>query len=472
MALQGCLGAYDTLYHHELTEALPGRASARLELAIHSLRSVIYFFMFVGMAFWAWHGVWAVVLLLVFGVEIALTLWDFVVEDRTRLLPWTERVTHTLLTLNGGAVMALLAINAIAWMQLPSAFVWQPNGLLGAFLVLCGVGVGISGVRDGFAYFHHGRLARRAAGAPPLRFGGRAQQVLLTGATGFIGQKLVRALLADGHQLTILTRGPRQAAWLFDGKVQCVASMDELPAARRFDVVINLAGARILGWRWSEARKAALRRSRVGLTQALVGWIGRAEHKPALLLSASAIGYYGIQAPGDERVLTEDSAAQPIFMSDLCREWEAAAGAARAHGVRVACMRLGVVFGEQGPLPMMLLPIKLGFGGRLGRGSQWLSWIHVDDVLRAIAHLWGTGANGAYNFTAPDSVTQLQFSRTAAGVLGRPCRMPTPAFPMRLGMGEQSDLLLEGQRVAPERLTQGGFVFRYPGLQAALRALA
>ncbi|MES3024261.1 MAG: TIGR01777 family oxidoreductase [Pseudomonadota bacterium] len=471
MAVQGCLGAYDTLYHHELTEALPGRASARLELAIHSLRSIIYFFMFVGMAFWAWHGAWALVLLLVFAVEIGLTLWDFVVEDKTRLLPWTERVTHTLLTLNGGALMALLAVNAVAWMQLPTAFAWQPNGLLGAFLVLCGIGVGVSGLRDGFAYLHHGRLQKIAADAPPLRFGVRAQQVLLTGATGFIGQKLVRALLADGHQLTILTRGPRQAAWLFDGRVQCVANMDELPAARRFDLVVNLAGARILGWRWSEARKAALRRSRIGLTQSVVQWIGRAEHKPALLLSASAIGYYGIQAPGDARVLDEGGAPQPIFMSDLCREWEAAAGAARAHGVRVACMRLGVVFGEQGPLPMMLLPIKLGFGGRLGRGSQWLSWIHVDDVLRAIAHLWEGQADGAYNFTAPDSVTQLQFSRTAAAVLGRPCMVPTPAFPMRFGMGEQADLLLEGQRVAPDRLERGGFVFRYPRLGAALRSL-
>ncbi|NRR32508.1 TIGR01777 family protein [Oxalobacteraceae bacterium] len=471
MAFQGCLGAFDTLYHHELTEALPGRASARLELAIHSVRALIYSALFIGLAGWAFHGVWAVLLLLVFGVEIVLTLWDFVVEDQTRLLPATERVTHTVLAMNGGAFIALLLMNMPQWLAMPTALVSQPQGGLSVFLALCGIGVGLSGLRDGWAAYALGRQARRDGGAPGLSFGDAGRSFLVTGATGFIGQQLVRALLRDGQRVTVLSRQPRQAAWLFDGRVDCVSSMEQLPPSRRIDVVINLAGARVLGWRWSAARRAVLRNSRVALTHRLVHWIAAADHKPALMLSASAIGYYGVQRAGDARELSERDGPQPIFMSELCREWEQAADGAAAHGVRVARMRIGVVLGRQGALPMMLLPIKLGLGGPLGGGAQWLSWIHVDDVLGGMAHLCQTGGEGSYNFTAPETLTQAQFGRVAAAVLRRPYGLPTPGWPMRLALGEQADLLLEGQRVAPHRLKEGGFVFRHPRLEGALRSL-
>ncbi len=466
MAAQGCLGAFDTVYHHELTEALPRRDTARTELAIHALRAALYSALFIGLSSWQFHGWWAVAVIVVFAVEIGLTLWDFVVEDRTRLLPATERVTHTVLAINGGAFLALLALDAPAWLALPTALAWHPNGLLGAFLALCGVGVGMSAIRDA--------LAARAIGrheAPRVHFSDTASSVLVTGGTGFIGQRLVRALLADQHRVTLLTRQPRAAAWMFDGRVECVASLDQLPPSRRFDVVINLAGARILGWRWSAARKASLRASRIGLTRKLVNWMASADHKPAMLLSASAIGYYGVQARGDDRSLTEDAPARAMFMSDLCREWEQAASGAAAFGVKVACMRFGLVLGTQGALPMMLLPIKLGLGGALGDGRQWLSWIHVDDLIGAIAHVWRHQEGGAFNFTAPESVPQKQFSKVAATLLHRPCFMPTPAWPMRLVLGEQADLLLEGQRVVPARLAGSGFSFRYPGLQAALASI-
>lgn len=471
MAAQGCLGAFDTLYHHELTEALPGRPTARRELSIHALRALIYSALFIGLSSWAFHGWWALALLLVFSVEIVLTLWDFVVEDRTRLLPPTERVTHTVLAMNGGAFIALLALDTPAMLALPTALVWEPHGALGVFLALCGVGVGVSGLRDAWAARSIGRMAQRDAAAPRVSFAEGERSFLVTGATGFIGQRLVRALLRDGHRVTVLTRQPRQAAWLFDGRVECVAGMAQLPPTRRFDVVINLAGARILGWRWSAKRRAVLRQSRIGLTDAVVRWIGAADHKPALLLSASAIGYYGVQPRGDATVLTEQHGPQPIFMSDLCREWEQAAGGAAAHGVRVACMRFGLVLGTQGALPMMLLPVKLGLGGPLGGGTQWLSWIHVDDLIGAMAHLCRSGGSGSYNFTAPESLTQAQFNRVAASVLHRPYGMPTPGWPMRLALGEQADLLLEGQRVAPARLLDSGFVFTYPQLRQALRNL-
>ena len=312
-----------------------------------------------------------------------------------------------------------------------------------------------------------------------IHFSDSAGNVLVTGATGFIGQHLVRALLEDGQHVTALMRNLGQATRQFDGKIQCISSMRDLPPSHRIDVMINLAGARILGQRWTAARKAALRKSRIDLTNGLVEWIASAEQKPRLLLSASAIGYYGIQKQGDDTELTEDSPPQTIFMSQLCQEWEAAAQGAAAYGVRVVCMRFGLVLGRQGALPMMMLPIRLGLGGPLGSGRQWLSWIHVHDLLRGIAHLWqlpaqdGAKDHGyeAYNFTAPEAVSQRQFSQTAAQVIRRPSFFPTPAFPMRLMLGEQADLLLEGQRVKPAHLQRDGFKFAYPRLRTALESL-
>ena len=479
MAAQGCLGAFDTIYHHEITEALPQKKSARLELSIHSIRALIYSVLFAGLSSWEWHGAWAWVLVLVFSVEIVLTLWDFVVEDRTRLLPATERVTHTVLAINAGAFIALLALNSADWASLPTALVWQPYGWLSVFLALCGVGVGLSGLRDGHAAWQLGRRVvqekQEKQETEQLSFATTPQQVLVTGATGFIGQQLVHALLADGHQVTVLTRQAKQAAWTFDGKVRCITSMRDLADSAHIDMVVNLAGARIVGARWTDARKAALRRSRIGLTQDLVAWIARATHKPRVLLSASAIGYYGVQPQGDDTELGEDSPPQAIFMSQLCSEWEAAARTAEQYGVQVGRMRFGLVFGHQGSLPQMLLPIRLGAGGPLGAGRQWLSWVHVQDVIRGIAHLARRSeegvVTGAYNFCAPEAMRQGQFAKVAGKVLHRPSFMPTPAFVMRALLGEQADLLVEGQRVVPRRLLADGFVFRHPDVEGALRSL-
>jgi uncharacterized protein (TIGR01777 family) len=312
----------------------------------------------------------------------------------------------------------------------------------------------------------------------PIHFDDMKRTVLVTGATGFVGRHLVRALLADGHAVIALTRRPDEAARLLGGQVRAIAAMAGLAPGEKVDVIVNLAGARILGPRWTAARRAARSKSRSGLTRGVVGGIAPAAHKPRLLLNASAIGYYGTQAIGDDTVLEESAPPQPVFMSDLCREWEETAGTAAQYGVQVECLRFGLVLGRGGALPMLLLPIRLGLGGRLGSGRQWQSWIHVEDLVRAMAHRWrlalrsGAGGTvGATNCTAPGCVSQLAFSQAAARLLHRPCFMPTPGWPLRLALGEQADLLLEGQRVAPARLAREGFVFRYPEITEALRSL-
>ncbi len=478
MAIQGVLGAMDTIYHHELTEALPQRNSARKELSIHSIRSTIYAVLFFGLSAWTWSGVWAWVLIFLFSVEIVLTLWDFVVEDKTRLLPPTERVMHTILAINGGAFIALLALNIPVWLAGPSEFIWAPHGYLSVFLMICGVGVGLSGIRDGFAAYQLGKSTQVDNGLADIQIANPHENVLVTGATGFIGQKLVESLLQNKCQLTIVSRNPKQAAWTFDGRVRVVKSMSELPADYSVDLIINLAGARILGPRWSAKRKKVLVNSRVDLTNSIVKWIASAEKKPRLLLSASAIGFYGIQAQGDDTELNEKSSSQSIFMSEICQQWEASAQRAVDYGVAVKCLRFGLVLGRQGALPMMMIPIKLGMGGPLGGGKQWFSWIHINDLLCGMAHLsQGCSAQteksefAVYNFTAPETVRQNEFSKTAGQVVHRPSFMPTPGIIMRLLLGEQSDLLLEGQRVVPEKLLKEGFVFTYPDLRKALSSL-
>jgi uncharacterized protein (TIGR01777 family) len=329
-----------------------------------------------------------------------------------------------------------------------------------------------------------GRKAGKQAHAmgAPLGFGAMPQHVLVTGGTGFIGQLLIPRLLADGHTVTVWTRDAVEGAKHFGSAVRCVQRLDQIPSTDNCDVIINLAGARILGPRWSELRQRQLLQSRAGLTDQLVAWIATRANKPWLLLSASAIGYYGVQPQGDVTELTEESPPQDIFMSRLCQEWERAAKGAALHGVQVVRMRFGFVLGRQGSLPLLLLPVALGMGGPLGKGAQWLSWIHVDDLIRAMAHVWTVAADNqinsenrpaspVYNFTAPGALTQAGFTRVAAKVLQRPFWLPTPAAPVRLALGEQADVVLEGQRVAPAHLLQTGFNFAFPDAHGALMDL-
>ncbi len=468
---QGAMGAFDTVYHHELRAALPKQASAALELRIHAIRAVLYGVLFAGLAWFAWGGAWLWVLAAIVAVEVLLTLWDFSVEDATRLLPKSERVLHTVLAINGGATFGLLALHAPAWWSLPSALHSVSYGWQSIVLSIFAAGVTVSGIRDGVA---SARLARTQR-AYELRFAKEPQQVLITGGTGFIGQALCRALLADGHALTLLVRNPIKTAYLFGGRVRCVTTLDELDPASRIDVVINLAGEPIVGPRWTAARKDTLIQSRVRTTEAIVGWIARAAHKPRLMISGSAVGYYGVQAPEDERTLTEDSPHQPIFVSELCQRWESASTAVTRHGVPLAILRFGLVFGHQGVLPALLMPFLFGVGGRMGHGRQVVSWVHIADVLGVMAHLMAHSdakrIQGTYNVTAPQSVQQTVFAKTLGKVWRRPSAIPMPGFVLQMALGEQATLMLDGQRVYPKKLEESGYHFRFPVLETALRDL-
>lgn len=293
------------------------------------------------------------------------------------------------------------------------------------------------------------------------------KKILITGGTGFIGQALCRHFSNQGADITVLSRTPEKVASVCGAKVKALDSLDHIDKQQNFNIIINLAGAGIFDARWTDARKQILRDSRIRLTAQLVNVIAERETKPELLISGSAIGYYGNQG---NIVLHEDSGSITDFSSQLCADWEAEAMKAEAFGVRVCLIRTGLVLAEGGGLiARMLWPFKCGFGGRIGSGKQWMSWIHRQDWIRIIEMMISNATmRGAYNATAPNPVTNLEFTQTLAKTLQRPALFPLPESLLKLLLGEMSELLLGSQQVLPQRLLEQGFEFQYPELQIAL----
>lgn len=287
-------------------------------------------------------------------------------------------------------------------------------------------------------------------------------RVLITGGTGFIGRRLVAALLAREDGVAVLSRRPESAE--LDARVDLYSELGQIQGP--VDAVVNLAGAPIADKRWSEKRKKLLRESRLKTTEQLVNWIAGLETRPEVLVSGSAIGYYGSQ--GDLE-LDEDAEPKIDFAHQLCADWETEALRAREQGVRVCLIRTGVVLGKGGALNKMLPPFRMGLGGPISSGRQWMSWIHIDDEVAAILHLIDHQTlEGPFNLTAPQPETNEQFSKTLASVLGRPCIFRVPAPVIWLMMGEAADLVVKGQRVVPAKLMRSGYSFRYTDLQPAL----
>jgi len=464
---QVLMGAFDTIYHHELVAALPRSEAAKIELEIHSARSILYAFLFAGLAWFAFGGAYLWALWLLVLAEIILTLADFLVEDRTRLLPKSERVLHTLLAINYGAALLLLALQSLEWRLLPTELVRVDYGWKSWALTLAAVGTLISGARDGLAARALGRLPK----ARPLDLGAPYRRLLVAGGTGFIGTELVRRLLAGGHDVTVVSRDPVRAAFLFGGAVRSVASARSLSADERYDAIVNLSGAPVVGSPWTLARKRALVESRLASIEDLMAFARRASARPPVWIQASAIGYYGQSAVN---IAEEVPAEVSDFPSALCHDVEEKSAEAAALGMRIVALRLGLVLGRSGgSLPPLLLGLRCGFGAVIGSGRQFLSWIHIDDALETIAHairdprLWGP-----VNAVAPEAATYETFIRTAGEALRRPVWLKVPERALRLCLGEMATMLVDGPCVLPGKLRRIGPPFRYPTLRAALGNLA
>ena len=293
-------------------------------------------------------------------------------------------------------------------------------------------------------------------------------KIAITGATGFVGRRLVERLQADGHELRLLSQRPAVAQDLRGCQVfDASAEANWLAAIEGTDAVVNLAGEPIAEQRWTPAQKQRLKESRVQTTRRLVNAIAAANQKPQVLVSASAIGYYGTSETAQ---FSEDSAAGQDYLAEICQAWESEAQAVTANGTRLVTLRIGIVVGPGGAIGKMLGPFKLFAGGPIGNGRQWVSWIQREDLVSLIMEaIANPSYQGTYNATAPQPVRMADLSSTLGEVLQRPSWLPVPAFALEALLGEGALLVLEGQQVLPKRLEASGFQFRYPDLKSALQ---
>jgi uncharacterized protein (TIGR01777 family) len=469
IAIQIALGAFDTLYHHELTERLPWRTSQRHELMLHAVRNLIYAVLFLGVGWSEPRGYLAMLAIAVLAVEVVITLMDFVEEDLTRRLPASERINHTLLALNYGAILVLLVPVLLEWANDATALRPASHGWWSVMASAASLGVALFGLRDWFAAR---RLRHEAVGQAETLLATLAVRhtVLVTGATGFIGRRLVEALAAGGHEALVLTRDPRKAQTLRP-PFRLVTSLDQIPDGTRIDAIVNLAGEPIAEGLWTERRRHDILQSRFEVTMEVIRLIARLDRRPAVLINGSAVGWYGLR---QDEELTEAAEGRSCFTHLVCDTWELAAMRAEEFGVRTVRLRTGLVLGtDGGMLARLLTPFWFGLGGQIGAGTQWMSWIERDDLIRLIGHVIATPTlAGALNATAPEPVRNCAFTAELARALNRPALLPVPAGLLHRLAGDFADeLLIGGQRVLPEKAQASGFVFRHPTLRGALVAM-
>ncbi len=296
-------------------------------------------------------------------------------------------------------------------------------------------------------------------------------RITLTGATGFIGSRLVDRWLKEGHELHALARRPGKLPqpvhfWEWPDPEQRDPPPESLEGS---DAVVGLAGEPV-AQRWNEKVKHSIRASRIDLTGHLVKAISQLRHQPTVLVSGSAVGYYGSR--GDE-VLTEESAPGHGFLPDVCQEWEQRAQQAASLGLRVVCVRTGIVLArESGALAQMLPPFRFGIGGKLGSGRQWMPWIHIDDIVGLFDFALKTGTvHGPLNACSPNPVTNAEFTRKLGQTLHRPAILPVPEISLKLLFGEMGQVILASDRALPKAALAAGYQFRFPELSAALNQL-
>ncbi|GKS91873.1 TIGR01777 family oxidoreductase [Acidovorax sp. SUPP2539] len=470
LTVQALMGAFDNLWHHEWSARLPQRTSARHELLLHAAREAIYGVLFLGFAWVQWQGWWVLLPTALLAVEIVITAADFLEEDRSRRLPPAERVLHTLLAVSYGVLVGVIAPLFAAHAALPTGVVRVEHGAWSWLFTVAALVVLAWSVRNAFAVV---RLRAAVPSAEPLPVAAHGPAVLVTGATGFIGTALVRRLQGEGRRVIVWTRDPLQARATFGPQVWALDRLEDIPGETRIDAVVHLAGAPVLGRPWTRARCRQMVESRVGTARQLLVLMQRLHCPPAVLVGASAVGFYGV--PAADTPLDERGAPQPgRFQSDLCAQVERAAGAAQALGVRVVCLRMGLVLGPQGGAYSPLAwAARVGLGAVLGSGRQRVPWIHRDDAVGLVCHaLSRPGMAGPVNAVAPDVPSQARFAAAMAASFGRPVLLRMPAWPLRAALGEMSELLLCGQHAVPRLALAEGYVFTYPSLAGALGVLA
>lgn len=298
--------------------------------------------------------------------------------------------------------------------------------------------------------------------------------VVIAGGTGFIGNALLEQFVKGKHQVILLSRDAGSLKHLEKDTVsaeQWDAKTIDTWAKRLdgADAVVNLTGEPIAAKRWTPSQKERILKSRVDATKAIVSAIEKVKNKPAVLINASAVGYYGNVEKGD---VTESHPKGSDFLAGVCEKWEQEALAAEKHGVRVVVLRIGIVLAKNGgALSKMIPPFKMFAGGPLGSGKQWFPWVHRDDVAGAILFaIKNEKVAGPINVTAPEPVTMKEFCKTLGKVIRKPSWAPVPAFALKILLGEMSDMLLTGQRAIPKKLQEAGYTFKYPKLEKALMA--
>ncbi|SFN56424.1 TIGR01777 family oxidoreductase [Xenorhabdus japonica] len=293
-------------------------------------------------------------------------------------------------------------------------------------------------------------------------------RILITGGTGLIGHRLTDQLLSLSHSITILSRSPQKVDSLFSDRVECWTTLNDLRDLNGFDAVINLAGEPIINKRWTPKQKEILCQSRWQLTEQLSKLIKASNSPPSVFISGSAVGYYGDQG---QSVVTEDDSPHNEFAHQLCERWEQLALQARSDKTRVCLLRTGIVLAPKGGALQKMLPLfRLGLGGAISNGKQYMPWIHIDDMVNGIYYLLiSPELHGPFNMTSPYPVHNELFSSTLASVLHRPAFIRIPEFVLKIMMGEAAELVLGGQQAIPKRLEEAGFGFRYFQLEEALQ---
>jgi uncharacterized protein len=299
--------------------------------------------------------------------------------------------------------------------------------------------------------------------------------ILIAGGTGFIGRNLCKKLLNDKHEIFILTRDKNKAKLLLDSQIKIIDwdNLKSLSENLSFDCIINLTGFPIADHRWNKKTKQKILESRINSTRALVSFLKNQysanNTKPTTFINSSAIGYYGADYIGGE---IEQLTTNKDFLSEVCRKWESEAYEAEKYGARVVTIRTGIVLGAQGALKRMLLPYRFYLGGPIGSGNQWMSWIHVDDLVNVyLAAISNDKIKGPVNATSPNPVTMKEFCKTLGKVIHKPSWFRVPSFMLILVFGEMADVLLNSQKVYPEKLNISNFKFKFPSLSEALKEI-